>query len=72
MPIVSLNVNPDGVFSDRTIGFRSGSYEGMREDTRKLIENTARRRAMGKRAQAYAFKKHSEKNIEALIKVFNK
>jgi Glycosyltransferase len=67
VPVVSLSVNPDGIFSDGRIGFYSGTYERLREDVRRLIYEEGLRTQMGEFAQAYAFEYHSTRNAETLI-----
>jgi hypothetical protein len=69
--VVSLNVNPNGVFDSAKIGILSGSFEKMCEDVKLLIDNTILRNELGEHAKKYAIKKHSEKNIEDLVAVFN-
>ncbi len=71
VPVVSLNVNPNGVFDSAKIGILSGSFEKMCEDVKLLIDNTILRNELGEHAKKYAIKKHSEKNIEDLVAVFN-
>jgi glycosyltransferase involved in cell wall biosynthesis len=59
VPVVSLQVDPDDVLQREGIGFRSGSFDRLVQDTKNLIENADLRRQMGRRAQAYARKNHS-------------
>lgn len=72
VPVVSLNCNPDGVFERHKIGFFSGTYEKMLERVVELVRKPALRDAMGERAQAYAFEKHSENNIAKLVEILKK
>jgi glycosyltransferase involved in cell wall biosynthesis len=72
VPVVSLHCNPDGVFDQNKIGFFSGAYEKMLERVAELIQNPALRDEMGEKARAYAFEKHSEKNIASLVELFEK
>ena len=69
VPVVSLHVNPDGIFERYNIGFFSGTYEKMLERVVELIKNPALRDEMGERAQAYAFEKHSENNIAKMVEI---
>ena len=69
VPVVSLHVNPDGVFERHKIGFFAGTYEKMLQRVVELIKNPALRDEMGERARAYAFEKHSEKNIAGLVQL---
>ena len=72
VPVVSLHVNPDQVFERHKVGFFSGTYEKMLQRVVELIKNPALRDEMGERAQAYAFERHSEKNIANLIEILKK
>ena len=72
VPVVSLHVNPDGVLDQNEIGFFSGTYEKMFEQVVELIKKPALRDAMGERAQAYAFERHSENNIAKLVEILKK
>ncbi len=69
--IVSLNVNPDGIFDDGRIGVCSGTYEKMKKVVIELIKDADLRRDMGTRAGKYVIDKHSEKNVEMLVQFFN-
>lgn len=69
VPVVSLNVNPDGVFDDRQVGFYAGTYEKLLEQVLELIRNPALREQMGENAAAYARKMHSEDNALRLIEI---
>jgi len=59
VPVVSLHVDPDDVLQGEGIGFRSGNFDQLVQDTKTLIENADLRREMGRRAQAYARKRHT-------------
>jgi len=72
VPVVSLNVNPDGVFNNRSIGLFSGSYEKLKQDVIRLIEEPDLRERMGEHAQAYAFDKHSIGNFKKMIELIDK
>jgi len=67
VPVVSLNINTDGIFDNKQLGFYSETYEKMVEDVVSLIENADLRTKMGKCAQQYAYAQHSLKNAEKLI-----
>ena len=69
VPVVSLNVNPDKVFDKENIGFYSRSYEKLREDVKRLIENDELRESMGNDAQIYSYANHSAKNVQRVIKL---
>jgi len=59
VPVVSLNVDPDGLLKTEKLGFHSGSLEGLVRDTERLIDDSDLRMSMGKRAQEYALRHHS-------------
>ena len=71
VPVVSLLLNPDGIFEDKRVGFYSGSYQKFHDDVLELIRNPTLRQNIGNKAQAHALVKHSEKNIEKLLAVFD-
>jgi glycosyltransferase involved in cell wall biosynthesis len=67
VPVVSLNVDPDGVLVRENIGFRSGTFEQMVRDVRRLLHDALLREEMGVRAQSYALENHTiEKNVARL------
>lgn len=59
VPVISLNVDPDGVLTTRRLGFHSQSMGGLVRDTRRLISDRDLREAMGTRALQYALSHHS-------------
>lgn len=68
VPVVSLDVDPDGVLEKNKIGFHSGTFEQMVKDVQLLIENEKLREEIGARALQYAFENHTiEKNINKII-----
>jgi glycosyltransferase involved in cell wall biosynthesis len=69
VPVVTLNVNPDDVLTDKRIGLISNTYEKMKQDIAYLIENPDVRHKMGADAQTYAFATYSMKNIDKVIEV---
>jgi len=69
VPVVSLQVDPDGVLGKKGIGFCSGTYERLRDDVALLIEDSDLRHRMGEKAQDHAFKHHPLKNAEKIIEI---
>ena len=72
VPVVSLNVNPDGIFDDDTYGFRAGNEQRLAAIVRRLITDTEARHTVARRANAYAAKFHSMTNahrLEQIIRV---
>tara|TARA_A100001037_G_scaffold306151_1_gene349548 strand:+ start:5611 stop:6726 length:1116 start_codon:yes stop_codon:yes gene_type:complete len=70
VPVVSLHVNPDGVFDDGSVGAYCGSEERLSQVVRELMEDHSRRSAMGACAYRYAVENHTVANVarlEALI-----
>jgi len=74
VPVVSLAVNPDGVFDNSDIGFYSNdSYDKLCEQVKLLIEDTNLRKEMGKNAQKFAFENYSaDVHVPRLIEIFEK
>lgn len=71
IPVVSLNVDPDGILVREKIGFHSKTFEQLLLDVNWLIENKTLREEMGKRARSYAFDNHSiEKMLQKVIDLF--
>jgi len=70
VPVLSLCVNPDGVFDDRRIGVCAGSYDSLKRNVAELIENESLRETMGRQARAYAQAKHANPaNLDKLVRV---
>ena len=63
VPVVSLNVDPDGVLSREKIGFRSATLENLCRDVTALIKDRSLRDSMGQRARDYAIRSHSIESI---------
>jgi glycosyltransferase involved in cell wall biosynthesis len=73
VPVVSLSVNPDGVFDKDRFGIcADGSYERLRDAVERLIANPILRAEMGQRASVFARKRFSERNIEQIIQVLSR
>ncbi|MFW8602216.1 glycosyltransferase family 4 protein [Desulfobacterota bacterium M19] len=72
VPVVSLQVDPDNILRQEKIGFCSGSFEKLVEDTNRLINGHHLRDSMGHRAREYAVKHHSLNNIRQVIEVCNR
>jgi glycosyltransferase involved in cell wall biosynthesis len=73
VPVVSLSVNPDGVFDEDRFGICAhGSYEQLRDAVERLIVNTTLRSQMGQRAAVFARERFSDRNIEQVIQVLSR
>ena len=68
-PVVSLDVNPDGVFDDEAVGFHARTEERMTQIVRQLLLEPRLREAVGERAAAHAMGAHSMTNADHLEKV---
>jgi glycosyltransferase involved in cell wall biosynthesis len=71
VPVVSLNVNPDGVFDREAVGICAGSEEGLVGAARLLITDNRLRAQFAHRAHDYAIVNHSPRNADALIQLFD-
>jgi glycosyltransferase involved in cell wall biosynthesis len=69
VPVVSLGINPDGVFNDRRVGFFSGDYKQMCADVLRLATDERLRSEMGSYAREHAVKNHSLANISRVMEV---
>jgi glycosyltransferase involved in cell wall biosynthesis len=71
VPVVSLEANPDSILTNEKIGFCSKTYNGLKKDVQKLIENSDLRVKMGKLAHDYTKTNHSLKNLHILEKALD-
>jgi glycosyltransferase involved in cell wall biosynthesis len=70
VPVVSLEVDPDDILTRHGIGFCSGSFERLVQDTKILIGDPDLRRRMGQRARAYARKHHLlTENLDKVVEL---
>jgi len=73
VPVVSLQVDPDHIIEREGIGFCcTGNFEKLVGNTKRLIKDHELREQMGRKAREYAVQHHSLKNMELIIKVFDK
>ncbi len=73
VPVVSLNVNPDDVFKNGRLGYcADGDYLIFRQHVKNLVEDSVLRETLSKQTQDYAFKHHSEKNMDVLVDLLGK
>lgn len=70
VPVVSLHCSFDNVLEKEQIGFHTGTFDRLLEKIELLVQDHSLRHAMGIRAQNYAEKRHSQKNIEQLRTLF--
>ena len=71
VPVISLQVDPDDVLRQNGIGFCSGTFMQLVEDTKFIIKNHKLREIMGKKARQYAIEHHSLKNLYEIMNIFN-
>lgn len=71
VPIVSLNVNPDGIFEKYGIGKLAGNVDKLCHDVQALINDDQLRGQMGARARDYAIDNHSMKNAKELVAIID-
>ena len=70
-PVVSLNVDPDGIIEKRGLGFCSKTFKKMVSDINKLLENKDLRTNIGITAREYVEKEHDIRGmVKKYIKIF--
>jgi glycosyltransferase involved in cell wall biosynthesis len=63
MPVVSLKVNPDGLFESQKCGFVSGSFNQLVSDITSLLERPSLLQTMGNNGRKYVVQDHDIKKI---------
>ena len=69
--VLSLNVDPDGLLSERGLGRVCGSEEQLAADLRLLMENEEARKRVMNTARNYALSYHGEQNLTQLAGLMN-
>ncbi len=72
VPVVSLSVNPDGVFDKGAVGYCTQTYEALRERVLALVLDRKRCAELGAAAQSYALERHSLRNVVQLRAIFER
>jgi glycosyltransferase involved in cell wall biosynthesis len=73
VPVLSLNVDPDGLLAQEGIGFCArGDEAALLRTLREWLADAPQREQIGRRAQAYAEAHHSERNIESLLELMER
>lgn len=72
VPVVTLNVNPDGVFDRERVGIHAGSEERLLEAVRMLATDPVRRAEYAACARAYALRRHSVRNAELIANLIDR
>jgi glycosyltransferase involved in cell wall biosynthesis len=62
-PVVSLNVDPDGLIRNGQLGFLSGTFDRMVSDITLLVENEDLRMKLGRNGRQYAEKNHDIRQV---------
>ncbi len=70
VPVVSLQVDPDGVLQREGLGVCSGGFKQLVKDIEKLVESKVLLEKMGEKARKYAEQNHSLKNFDKIIHLF--
>lgn len=66
-PVISLNVDLDGLLNDKQIGKYSGTFEQLIKDATLMAENNALNSKLGRRGREYTISNHS---IEKVVDKF--
>jgi glycosyltransferase involved in cell wall biosynthesis len=70
-PVVSLNVDPDGIIRRYKLGFYSKTFAHLVSDVTKLLECKELRKKMGENGRRYVEKEHDiKKTVEQYIGLF--
>lgn len=73
VPVLSLNVDPDGLLAREGIGFCAcGDEAALLRTLREWLADASQREQIGQRAQGYAEAHHSERNIETLLELMER
>lgn len=62
-PVISLNVDPDGIICKYRLGFHSKRFEQMVEDVKLLLNDERLREEMGMDGRRYVEREHDVKHI---------
>lgn len=66
VPVVSLNVDPDGLLRGHGLGFLSGTEEQLRRDVRRLVQDERLAREIGGKCRDHALRNHSIENVDRI------
>jgi len=69
--VISLHVNPDGVFEREGVGVHAGSEDELMRAVRQLIVDAALRGSYTSRGLRYAMRSHSMQNVQRLIELID-
>ncbi len=72
VPVISLNVDPDKVLTEKATGRCSGSYDNLKKDITELMENKDKWEHLSANAFAYADEFHNlEKAVDKIKKLID-
>ncbi len=71
VPVLSLNINTDGIFDSKKLGIYSGNIKDLSKNLIELTENTKLRNDMGEYAQDYAYQNHSTNNVNKITSLLS-
>jgi len=63
VPIVSLNIDPDGIISKYKLGFYSKNFDQMLDDIKTLLNNKKLLETLGENGRKYVEREHDIKKI---------
>lgn len=70
VPVLSLSVNPDGVFDNQDVGLFCETYDVLRSSLIALLDDDDRRERMGEEARRYAERTYANRgNLETLARL---
>jgi glycosyltransferase involved in cell wall biosynthesis len=71
VPVVTLQIDPDGVMAGKAIGICAGSEEGLAQAVRMFASNAMQRAEYGHRAREHAMQRHSLRNVQLLARLMD-
>jgi len=69
VPVVSLNVDPDGVFSNCSPSLLAGSEQKLREIVERLLDDDDLRGQIAARCRCIALEQYTEANAQRLVEI---
>jgi len=63
IPVVSLNIDPDGIISKYKLGYHSKTFNQMLDDIKTLLKDKELRKMMGENGRKYVEENHDIKKI---------
>lgn len=71
-PVVSINIDPDEIICEHTLGFHSETFQQMVKDVRLLLEDGELRRQMAENGRSYVEQEHdAEKIVGEYVELFD-